>query len=48
MLRIVTLPTPTLRQRSREVERKFLLLPETQNFIDAMIPIMYAADGIGL
>lgn len=48
MLKIVTLPTPSLRERSKEVDRDFLLLPKTQKLIDEMIPAMYQYDGIGL
>ncbi len=47
-LPIVKLPTASLRERSKEVDRDFLCLPETQAFIDAMIPTMYDDDGIGL
>lgn len=48
MLPIVKLPTATLRERSRELSREELLLPEMQKLIDDMIPTMYAAEGIGL
>ena len=48
LLPIIKLPTPTLRQRSIEVDRQTLLLPETQKFITDMIPTMYDDDGIGL
>lgn len=48
MLSIVTLPEANLRKPSDAVEREFLLRPETQEFIDAMIPAMYTAKGIGL
>ena len=47
-LSIVKLTTPSLRERSKEVDRDFLLLSETQKFIDDMIPTMYGDDGIGL
>lgn len=48
MLPIVKLPTPTLRERSKEIDRDILLSKEVQEFITNMIPTMYAADGIGL
>jgi len=48
MFKIVKLPDPKLRQRSIEVDSALLLSKETQKMIDEMIPIMYAADGIGL
>lgn len=48
MLSIVTLPDKSLRERSKEVDRELLLSPKTQKLIDEMMPVMYAADGIGL
>lgn len=48
MLKIVTLPDKSLRERSTEVDRDLLLTPKIQKLIDEMIPIMYAADGVGL
>lgn len=48
MLQIVTLPTPSLREKSKEIDHDFLLSPETQKLIDEMIPKMYKSDGIGL
>ena len=48
MLSIVTIPTPSLRIRSTEVDRDVLYTKETQAFIDAIIPAMYDDDGIGL
>lgn len=48
MLTIVTLPTPSLRERSREVTRELLASPEIQQIIQDMIPTMYGDDGIGL
>ncbi len=46
--KIVTIPTPTLRDRSKEVTRDFVLLPETQQFIQDLVMTMYADDGIGI
>lgn len=48
MLQIVTLPTESLRERSKKIDRVFLLSKETQELIKEMIPTMYASDGIGL
>jgi peptide deformylase len=48
MLPIVKLPTPSLRERSREVSRDELQSPEIQKLIIDMIPTMYGDDGIGL
>jgi peptide deformylase len=48
MLEIVVLPEPNLRKPSETVTKEFLLLPETQEFINAMIPAMYKAKGVGL
>lgn len=48
ILDILTLPTPSLRRRSIEIEREILLDQKTQQFIDDMIPTMYDDDGIGL
>lgn len=48
MLEIIKLPNPKLRQRSTKIDRNFLLSKETQKLIEEMIPIMYAADGVGL
>lgn len=47
-LPIVKLPTPSLRQRSQEIDRATLMSPEIQQFIQDMIPTMYGDDGIGL
>ena len=47
-MKIVTLPTQSLRERSREIDRDFLLSEKTQKLIDEMIPAMYEHDGVGL
>lgn len=47
-LRIITLPDKRLRKRSAEVDRAFLTVPETQEFIDDLIALMYKDDGIGI
>lgn len=48
IMNIVTIPTPTLRDRSIEVTRDFVMLPETQQFIQDLVLTMYADDGIGI
>lgn len=48
MLPIVKLPTPSLRERSREITREELLSPEIQQLMIDMVPTMYGDDGIGL
>lgn len=48
MLKVVTIPNPKLRERSKEIDREFLATPEIQKFIKDMIPTMYGDDGIGL
>lgn len=45
---MVTLPTQTLRDRSRELTTAEILLPEMQQFFIDMVPHMYEHDGIGL
>lgn len=47
-LPIVTLPTSTLRDRSRELTKEEILSSDIQQFITDMIPAMYDNDGIGL
>lgn len=48
MLPIVKLPTPSLRERSVEIDRDVLLSNDVQKLIRDMIPTMYGDDGIGL
>ncbi len=48
MLPIIKLPAKSLRQRSKEIDRDFLLSKQTQIFIKNLIEIMYASDGIGI
>ncbi len=48
MLPIITLPTLTIREPSKEVALDVLLSDNTQECIKKMIPTMYEADGIGL
>jgi peptide deformylase len=46
--KVITIPTSTLRDRSKEVTRDFVLLRETQDFIQNLIATMYEDDGIGI
>ncbi|MFZ2189797.1 MAG: peptide deformylase [Candidatus Magasanikiibacteriota bacterium] len=48
MLEITKIPTPSLRQRSAELDPVLILTEEIQNLIIDMIPTMYQSDGIGL
>jgi len=48
MLKIITLPNEILRKRSKEVDRKFVLLKKTQKLIEEMLITMKTADGVGL
>jgi len=48
MLEITKVPTPTLRAPSKELTLDELKDPKMQQFIDDMIPSMYAAEGVGL
>lgn len=47
-MKILSIPTKTLRERSKEVDREFVLQPSTQAFIDQLIVKMYEDDGIGI
>ena len=48
MLEIIKIPTPSLRERSVEIDRDFLLSTKIQKLIEDMIPTMYDDDGVGL
>lgn len=48
MLKIITLPVASLRERSKEIDRDFLLSDEIQKLMTEMIETMYHDDGIGL
>lgn len=48
ILPILTIPTPSLRERSKEVTRDFVLEPNTQTYIQDLIITMYDDDGIGI
>jgi peptide deformylase len=47
-LSIVTLPTPTVRERSVEVARQDIGTPEFQQFVDQLSEAMFAHDGVGI
>ena len=47
-LPILTIPEPTLRQRSKEVDPKELEKPEFQAWLDDLVDTMYVADGVGI
>jgi peptide deformylase len=48
MLNIIKNPNEILRKKSKEIDRPFLALADTQNLIAEMIETMYAGDGVGL
>jgi peptide deformylase len=45
---IVTEPTASLRERSRELNVAEVTTPEFQAFLDQLIMTMYVADGVGI
>lgn len=45
---IVTLPTPSLRERSLEVTIEEITTPEFQAYLDKLIRTMFVADGVGI
>lgn len=47
-MHIVTLPTPSLRVRSTEVDPRLLSSKKTQAFIDELVAEMYRDDGVGI
>jgi peptide deformylase len=47
-LSIVTLPTPTLHERSLEVAREKIGTPEFQQFLDRLTQAMFDHDGVGI
>ncbi len=48
ILPIVTLPTTSLRRRSQEIDREFLITSEFKELVKNIIPTMYHDDGIGI
>lgn len=47
-LPVLTIPLPSLRERSRELEGHEITTPEFQQFLDALIETMFIEDGIGI
>ncbi len=47
-LPLVTVPTPTLRERSTEVDLHAISTPEFQTFLDDLIETMFVEDGVGI
>lgn len=47
-LPLVKLPTPSLRERSVEVDPKTIGTPEFQTLLDDMIETMFVEDGVGI
>ena len=47
-LSLVTIPTPTLRERSVEVDKSKIGTPEFQTFLDNLMETMFVEDGIGI
>jgi peptide deformylase len=47
-LPLVTIPTPSLRVRSTEVDPAQIGTPEFQAFLDTLIATMHVADGVGI
>lgn len=47
-LPVVTIPTPSLRERSVDVAPEQIGTPEFQVFLDELIETMYVEDGVGI
>lgn len=47
-LPLVTLPTSSLRERSREIDPETIGTPEFQAYLDVLIATMFKEDGVGL
>lgn len=47
-LPILTDPTPSLRERSRELTLQEITTPEFQQFLDTLVETMFVEDGIGI
>lgn len=47
-LPILTIPEPSLRQRSKEVDPKEIQDPAFQAWLDDLVETMYVADGVGI
>jgi peptide deformylase len=47
-LPVLTDPTPSLRERSRELTLQEITTPEFQQFLDTLVETMFVEDGIGI
>lgn len=45
---LVTIPTPSLRERSRELEVAEIVTPEFQDYLDRLAYTMQVSDGVGI
>ncbi len=45
---ILTIPSPSLRERSRELRIEEITTPEFQQFLDTLVETMFVEDGIGI
>ena len=45
---IVTIPTPSLRERSVEIAVEDIKTPEFQAYLDKLVRTMFVADGVGI
>lgn len=45
---IVTIPTPSLRERSVEIAVEDITTPEFQAYLDKLVRTMFVADGVGI
>ncbi|MDP3793787.1 MAG: peptide deformylase, partial [Candidatus Uhrbacteria bacterium] len=48
MLKILTEPTASLRERSRELSVEEVTTPEFQTYLDQLIQTMIVSDGVGI
>lgn len=48
MLTILTLPTPSLRERSRELSVEEITTPEFQKYLDELAVVMIKSGGVGI
>jgi len=46
--KIVTLPTASLRERSRELDVAEITTPAFQQYLDQLVETMFVADGVGI
>ncbi len=48
LFQVLTEPTPSLRERSRELRVDEILTPDFQTYLDTLIETMFAEDGVGI